>query len=64
MVRFGMIDAIIPEPVGGAHRDPSAAIAATGEAIAAALAELQPLDAAAVRTQRREKFLRMGRTPV
>ena len=34
MVRFGVIDAIIPEPVGGAHRDPSATIAATGEAIA------------------------------
>ena len=64
MARFGMIDAIVPEPVGGAHRDPAAAIAATGEAIAEALAELRPLDAATVRAQRREKFLRMGRAPV
>jgi acetyl-CoA carboxylase carboxyl transferase subunit alpha len=64
MVRFGMIDAIISEPVGGAHRDPPATIAATGDAISAALAELRPLDAAAVRAQRREKFLRMGRTPI
>jgi len=64
MARFGMIDAIIAEPVGGAHRDPAAAIAATGEAIAAALSELRPLDAAAVRQQRRDKFLQMGRVPV
>ena len=64
MARFGMIDVIVPEPVGGAHRDPKAAIAATGEAIAAALSELRPLDAAAVRSQRREKFLQMGRAPV
>ncbi len=63
MARFGMIDAIVPEPVGGAHRDPAAAIAATGEAINKALAELRPLDAAAVRAQRREKFLQMGRAP-
>ena len=50
-----------PEPVGGAHRDPAAAIAATGEAIAAALAELPGLDREAVRRQRREKFLAIGR---
>jgi acetyl-CoA carboxylase carboxyl transferase subunit alpha len=63
MARFGMIDAIVPEPVGGAHRDPVAAAAAIGEAVAAALAELRPLDAAAVRQQRRDKFLQMGRLP-
>src|SRR6201747_1131005 len=33
LMRFGVIDEIIPEPVGGAHRDPAAAIAATGEAL-------------------------------
>jgi len=63
MMRFGMIDAVVPEPAGGAHRDPAAAIAATGEAIGKALAELHPLDATAVRAQRREKFLQMGRQP-
>ena len=62
MVRFGVIDTIIPEPTGGAHLDPPAAIAATGEAIAHALSELQGLDPAAVRQQRREKFLEMGRS--
>jgi len=61
MVRFGVIDTVITEPTGGAHRDPQAAIAATGEAIAAALAELRPLTREAVRAQRREKFLNMGR---
>ena len=61
MVRFGVIDKVIVEPTGGAHRDPPAAIAATGDAIANALAELRGLSAKAVRDQRREKFLAMGR---
>ena len=61
MVRFGIIDSVVLEPTGGAHRDPKAAIAATGEAIAQALAELQVLDREAVRKQRRDKFLTMGR---
>jgi acetyl-CoA carboxylase carboxyl transferase subunit alpha len=63
MVRFGVIDTVVSEPTGGAHRDPQAAIAATGEAIANALAELRVLDREAVRRLRREKFLAMGRTP-
>jgi acetyl-CoA carboxylase carboxyl transferase subunit alpha len=61
MVRFGVIDTIVPEPTGGAHRDPAAAIAAAGEAIANAFAELRGLDADNIRRQRREKFLAMGR---
>jgi acetyl-CoA carboxylase carboxyl transferase subunit alpha len=61
MVRFGVIDSVVPEPTGGAHRDPKATIAATGEAIAQALAELRGLDREAVRKQRRDKFLAMGR---
>ena len=61
MVRFGVIDSVIPEPTGGAHRDPAAAVTATGEAIGNALAELQGLDRESVRRQRREKFLAMGR---
>ena len=61
MVRFGVIDTIVPEPTGGAHRDPQAAIALIGEAIANALSDLQGLDREAVRKQRREKFLAMGR---
>jgi len=61
MVKFGIIDQIVTEPIGGAHRDPAAAIEATGEVISASLAELQPLDRTTVRRQRREKFLAMGR---
>src|SRR5438445_9267210 len=61
MVRFGIIDEIIAEPVGGAHRDPTAAIAATGDAIAAGLTALSGLDRDAVRRHRREKFLNIGR---
>ena len=64
MVRFGVIDTVVPEPTGGAHRDAAAAIAVTGEAIANALAELRLLDRETVRRQWREKFLAMGRTPV
>jgi len=62
MVRFGVIDSVVPEPTGGAHRDPQAAIAATGEAIATALTELQGSDRETVRKLRREKFLTMGRS--
>jgi acetyl-CoA carboxylase carboxyl transferase subunit alpha len=61
LMRFGVVDTIVPEPTGGAHRDPAAAIAATSEAIAAALAELQGLDSATIIRLRREKFMAIGR---
>ena len=61
LARFGIINQIITEPIGGAHRDPQAAIAATGEAIANAFDELKGLDREAVKRQRREKFLAIGR---
>ena len=61
MVRFDVIDTVVPEPTGGAHRDPQAAITVTGEAIAHTLSELRPLDRETIRRQRREKFLAMGR---
>ena len=56
LVRFGVVDTIVPEPTGGAHRDPAAAIAATGEAIGEALGELRGLDRATIVRLRREKF--------
>src|SRR5438067_2161015 len=62
LMRFGIIDTIVEEPVGGAHRDPPTAIAATGAAIAQALEQLRELDRTAVRRQRREKFLSIGRS--
>ena len=62
LMRFGVIDRIVSEPVGGAHRDPQATIATAGEAIADAFGELKGLDRETVRRQRREKFLAIGRT--
>src|SRR3954471_321869 len=61
MLRFGVIDAILDEPVGGAHRNAAAMIATTGGAIAHAFEELRNLDADAIRHQRRQKFLDIGR---
>ena len=61
LTAFGIIDGIVTEPIGGAHRDPAAAIASTGEAIANALGELKGLDRETVRRQRRDKFLAIGR---
>ena len=60
---LGLIDAIVPEPLGGAHRNPEAAIDAAGEAIAAALAELVGKPGADLIAAREEKFLAMGRQP-
>ena len=61
MLRFGVIDTILKEPVGGAHRDAAVMIAATGEAIAEAFDELRGLNPDAIRKQRRQKFLDIGR---
>ncbi len=62
LMRFGIIDEIIPEPAGGAHRDPPAAIATTGAAIERALAEIKAQDREAIRRSRRDKFLNIGRS--
>jgi acetyl-CoA carboxylase carboxyl transferase subunit alpha len=59
--RLKLIDAIVPEPLGGAHRNGAATVAAVGDAVQAALAPLLPLDAATLRTRRRDRFLEMGR---
>ena len=61
LLKFGIIDGIIPEPLGGAHRDPAAAIAATGDAIAAALMPFDSMARDAIRTMRTDKFLNLGR---
>jgi acetyl-CoA carboxylase carboxyl transferase subunit alpha len=59
--RLRLVDAVVPEPLGGAQRDPAATISAVGEAVAEALRPLTLLDGAALRARRREKFLEMGR---
>ncbi len=62
--RLALIDAVIPEPMGGAHRDPEAMLAAVARQIADCLEPLLPLDPATLRNRRREKFLEMGRHAV
>ena len=61
LMRFGIIDTIVGEPTGGAHRDPKAAIEKAADAIAASFAELKIHDRDTVRKMRREKFLAIGR---
>jgi acetyl-CoA carboxylase carboxyl transferase subunit alpha len=61
LLRLGVIDAIVPEPTGGAHRDRRAAIAAAGNAIAAALGDLDGLDPTGIRAHRAGKFQAIGR---
>jgi acetyl-CoA carboxylase carboxyl transferase subunit alpha len=60
--RFGIVDRVILEPVGGAHREPLATIVATGDAIAETLASMDNLPPEEVLRQRREKYLSIGRT--
>lgn len=60
LVDVSVVDEIVPEPVGGAHRDPEATYRAVGEAIAHTLAELEQLDATTLRDQRLDKFDAMG----
>ncbi len=57
-----IIDTIIPEPVGGAHRDRSGTIAQVGDALEAALSNLDGLDAGEIKRRRRDRFLQIGRS--
>ncbi len=61
LLRLGIIDRIIPEAPGGAHRGRAEAIAAAGEAIEAALAEFEGLSSDEIRDRRAAKFLDIGR---
>ncbi len=58
---LGIIDGIIGEPIGGAHRDPDAVIAKTGTVIADALKELSGRTGEQLRADRRQKYLAIGR---
>jgi acetyl-CoA carboxylase carboxyl transferase subunit alpha len=61
LARFGIIDEIVLEPAGGAHRHPQAAINQAGTAIASAFGELKGIDPSTIRKMRRDKFLAIGR---
>ena len=62
LMNLKIIDGIIEEPLGGAHRDPEAVIERTGEVIRTALNDLAGLGRDAILRQRREKFLAIGRS--
>ncbi len=61
LLKFGIIDGIVPEPVGGAHRDPQEAITEVGRAVSGALDQLGNLSREALRDARAAKFLAIGR---
>jgi acetyl-CoA carboxylase carboxyl transferase subunit alpha len=61
LIKFGIIDGIVAEPLGGAHRDPPAAIASAGRSISDALKSLHNLGPDELRDARAEKFLAIGR---
>ena len=61
LLRLGIIDGIISEPIGGAHRDGVEVVEATGNVIAEALAAYDGMPPEAVRKASREKFLGIGR---
>jgi acetyl-CoA carboxylase carboxyl transferase subunit alpha len=60
LLGFGVIDSIIAEPLGAAHRNPEEAIHTVGDAIEGALGELDELDARTLRARRRERFVTLG----
>jgi acetyl-CoA carboxylase carboxyl transferase subunit alpha len=61
LLRLGIVDEIVPEPLGGAQRQPQGAMAALGAAVEAALRPLLGLDGVQLKQQKREKFLEMGK---
>ena len=62
--RLRLVDTVIPEPLGGAQRDPTATVQSVGAAVAQALSGLIGLDSATLKARRREKFLEMGRETI
>src|SRR3954454_15999907 len=60
VLRLGVIDRIVPEPLGGAHRAPAEAITQLGDALDGALAPLWDQDGDALRAERRRRCLAIG----
>ena len=60
LLQLGVVDEIIPEPIGGAHRKPEETIERVDQALSEALEPLLVLSGAELRHQRRQKFLKMG----
>ena len=60
LLSLGVIENIVPEPLGGAHRDPEETINAVGDVIEEDLRELGNFDGGVLKSKRREKFLKIG----
>ena len=60
LLKLGVVDQVVSEPLGGAHRLPKEAVEQLGSAIDEALRPLLALDGPTLRSQRREKFLAIG----
>lgn len=60
LLKLGVVDQVVDEPLGGAHRDRDAAIDALGDALEIKLKELLAVDGGTLHNRRREKFLNMG----
>lgn len=61
LMRHKIVDGIVKEPVGGAHRDPQRAMAAAAKALDAALRDLEGLTPVELKRQRRDRFYAIGR---
>jgi acetyl-CoA carboxylase carboxyl transferase subunit alpha len=61
LLELGIIDEVVSEPLGGAHRSPDEAISNLGDALQIALKEQLPIDGGTLRARRREKFMEMGK---
>ena len=62
LLKLKIVDRIIPEPAGGAHADPAAAMAAVGDVVEAELAALEGLSAAELKANRAQRFYAIGRS--
>ncbi|MBT4691040.1 MAG: acetyl-CoA carboxylase carboxyl transferase subunit alpha, partial [Rhodospirillaceae bacterium] len=60
LVKLAVVDQVVEENLGGAHRNPASTIAALGDAIATAIAQFDGKDGGFTRQHRRDKFLAMG----
>ncbi len=64
LLEFGVIDTIVPEPVGGAHRDPGLTIERLGDAVETSIRELENLSVEELRQRRRAKFIAIGKAGI
>ena len=58
--QLGVIDVVVSEPIGGAHRDRKSMMKATGDAIAKALSEFKEKTPEYIRKQRQDRFMEIG----